>query len=165
MIDTLTRFLQGVRDVLTRENLRSILTPMVDRTSTQMMTSAGLVIKSGGSTLAKSGASDVYAVVQGKLVKLASGTDMSVLAGVITAASFNVFVFSMDSAGVITTAMGTESTTVGGVVFPPLPQGKVTVGFLIVTHSGTFTGGTTALDTATTVYVNVVGDFDPSVLV
>jgi Lhr-like helicase len=51
-----------------------------------------------------------------------------------------------------------------GVKFPEFPEGKTLVGFLIITHSSTFTGGTTALDTATTVYVSPVGAFDPNIL-
>jgi hypothetical protein len=44
-----------------------------------------------------------------------------------------------------------------------LPEGKALVGYLIVTHASAFTGGTTALDAATTNYVSPVGPFDPSV--
>ena len=41
---------------------------------------------------------------------------------------------------------------------------KALIGFLLITHSSTFTGGTTALDTATTVYVSPIGAFDPTIL-
>lgn len=64
---------------------------------------------------------------------------------VITAASFNVACFFVDSASVVTVAFGTEGTTLGKVVFPTFPENKALVGLLIITHSSTFTGGTTAL--------------------
>jgi len=35
---------------------------------------------------------------------------------------------------------------------------------LVITNAGAFTGGTTALDTATTVYISPTGPFDPTVL-
>jgi hypothetical protein len=166
MIDTMTRLLAGITEVRFRTALRRILRSICDQYSSQPLTSAGLVIKAGGSALAKTGASDFYASVQGRLVKIAAATDMPALTGiVITAASLNVACFYVDGAGVVTVAAGTQGTTLGAVVFPEPPSGKALIGFLIITNASTFTGGTTALDTATTVYVSPLGPFDPTVLV
>lgn len=169
MLATLTNYLSGLKEVAWRSALRPPLLHLVDRYSSQPLTSAGLVIKAGGGTLAKTGAADFYASVKGILVKIAAATDMPALTGlVITANNFNVACFFVDSAGVVTVAFGTQGTTLGAVVFPqfaPAMNNKSMVGLLIITHSATFTGGTTPLDTATTVYVSPLGPFDPTMLV
>lgn len=166
MIDTMTRYLASIGDVKWRWNLRKILLPLCDGMSTQALTSAGLVISAGGATTAKTGAADFYALVRGILVKITAATTMPALTGlVITAANFNVACFYVDSAGTVTVAFGTQATTIGGVVFPIPPEGKALVGALLITNAGTFTGGTTALDNGTTVYLSTTGQIDPSVLV
>jgi hypothetical protein len=162
----MTRYLAGLSNVADAYSLRSVLLPLVDRYSSQPLTSAGLVIKAGGGVLAKTGAADFYAVASGVPVKIAASTDMTSLLGlVITATFFNVACFFVDSAAAVTVAFGTQGATLGALKWPTFPQGKALVGALIITHSATFTGNTTALDTATTVYVSPLGPFDPSVLV
>ncbi len=166
MLATMTQFLEGVSALKYRQAIRGPLAPLVDRSSTQPLRTAGLVIKAGGSTLAKIGAADFYASVTGILVTIAAATDMPALTGlVITANKFNVACFFVDSASATSVAFGTEGAAVGNVVFPPFPANKALIGFLLITHSATFTGGTTPLDTATTVYINGQAGFDPSVLV
>lgn len=166
MRDTMTRYLNGITDDLWKRALRVPLTYIADKYSSQPLTTAGLVIKAGGSTLAKTGAADFYATAKGVLVKIAAATDMPALTGlVITATNFNVACFFVDSAGAVTLAAGTQGATLGAVAWPQFPLGSALVGFLIITHSATFTGGTTPLDTATTVYVSPLGPFDPTVLV
>lgn len=161
---TVSQYLSGIPDN-TME--RAVLAPMqaiADRMSSQATSTAGLVIKAGASTLAKTGAVAFQGVANGKPVAIAASTDMPALVGSITAASFNVFCFFIDSASVVTVAMGKEGTTLQKVTFPPFPVGKALVGYLIVTYASTFVGGTTALDTATTNYVSPVGAFDPTIL-
>ena len=80
----------------------------------------------------------------------------------ITAAKYNVYCFFIDSASVVTVAQGPEGATLAAVKFPPFPVGKALVGYLVITYASTFTGNSTALDTATTVYVSPVGAFDPT---
>jgi hypothetical protein len=162
--DTLTRWLEGIAAVKDQYHIRKISEPIFDRMSSATLTSPGIVISSGGATTAKTGASDTYGVANGTLWKVASGTTLPALVGTITAAYFNVFCFFVDSAGTITVAMGTQGATLGAVVFPQFPQKKALLGFLIVTYASTFTGGTTPLDTATTVYVNSNEAFDPACL-
>lgn len=166
MLDTLRRYLQAFGDIRERTAVGTPLTALVDRYSSCALNSAGLAIKNGGSALAKSGATDFYAVANGVLVKITAATDMPALTGInITATYYNVVCFYIDSAGVVTAAGGTQGATLGAVVFPQPPQKKALVGFLIITYATAFTGGTTPLDTATTVYVNPVTAFDPTVLI
>lgn len=166
MLDSMTRYLSAVKETPWRWGLRKILLPIVDRYSSQPLNSAGLVIKAGGSALAKTGAADFYAVAKGVLVKIAAATDMPALTGInMLAGNFNVVCFFVDSAAVVTVAAGTQGATLGAVTWPQFSEQKALVGFLIITYASAFTGGTTALDTATTVYVSPLGPFDPTVLI
>jgi hypothetical protein len=131
--------------------------------SSQATSTAGLVIKAGGGVLAKIGAAAFAGVANGVPVAIAASTDMPALPGTITAAKFNVYCFFIDAASVVTVLQGTEGATLAAAKFPQFPVGKALVGYLVVTHSSAFTGGTTALDTATTVYVSPVGAFDPTI--
>lgn len=165
MFDTITRYIAGIASERDRHWVRSVVVPIGDRLSSQPLNTAGLAIKAGGSTLAKTGATDFYATANGKLVKIAASTDMPALTGItITAAYFNVVCFIVDSAGTVTAQAGTQGSTLALVVFPQLPKNKALVGFLIITYASTFTGGTTALDTATTVYISPLGAFDATIL-
>lgn len=166
MRDTMTRFLAAITERTWSWNLRKILEPIVDRYSSQPLTSAGLVISSGGATVAKTGASDFYALVQGRLVKIAAATAMPALTGInIPAGSFGVALFFVDASGTVTASQGTPGATLGAVVFPEMTHQQALIGFLIITYASAFVGGTTPLDTATTVYVSPLGPFDPTVLI
>jgi hypothetical protein len=162
MSNTMTQWLAGIAAERDRRNVRGAIEPMVDRMSSQAVSTAGLVISSGGATTAKTGASDAYFVANGKLVKIAAGTAMPALAGSITAASFNVFCFFVDAGGTVTSQIGIEATTLANVTFPDFPKNKALVGFLIVTYASTFVGGTTALDTATTIKARSARSIRPS---
>lgn len=165
MLDTINRYLDGVAAAKDQRSIDFIVTPIGDRMSSQPLTSAGLVIKAGGSALAKTGSADFYAVANGVLVKIAASTDMPALTGItIAATKFNVVCFFIDSGGTVTAAAGTQGAALGNVVFPQFPKNKALVGFLIITYGSTFTGGTTPLDTATTVYVSPLGAFDATIL-
>lgn len=144
--------------------LRPLLNALADRMSSQATSTAGLVIKAGGGVLAKTGAAAFAGVANGVPVAIEASTDMPELTGTITANKFNVYCFFIDSASVVTVAQGTEGATLAAVKFPPFPVGKALVGYLVITYASTFTGNSTALDTATTVYVSPVGAFDPTIL-
>lgn len=171
MIDNITRFLNNVRDGSVREALRAILNPIADRFSTQPISTFGLVIKTGGSALVKTGGSAAYAMVQGKLVKVSASTDQAALSGTVTNAKFNVYAYFLDGSGTGTSAMGVEGATLAAVQFPPIPQGKACIGFTIINPTGTgnFVGGTTPIDDATVVpnavHVSLLGPVDPTVLI
>ncbi len=165
MTSKIRQFLNKLSVQNDRQLLATPFNAIADRLSCCAVATAGLVIKAGGSTLAKTGATAFYAVVKGKLVTVAAGVDMPALTGlVITAAKFNVACFYIDDAGTVTAKFGTEGAAIASIKFPQPPEGKALVGFLIITHSSTFTGATTALDTATTVYVSPLGAFDATIL-
>ena len=118
----------------------------------QILNSGGLAIKAGGSAVAKT-VNTVKALINGQYVSKAAG-DMPALTGTITANLFNVWCFFMDASGTITAVQGTEGATAAEVEFPAVPANQVMIGFILVTHSALVTGGTTPLDTATTVYTD-----------
>lgn len=170
MNDTVTRYLEAIPSQRLKECLRALLNPIVDRFSTQCLSSAGLAIKAGGGVLAKAVSVTHYMVV-GKLGKLTANTDMAALSGTVTNAKFNVFAFFVDAAGTLTSAMGTEAATRAGVILPPMPVNKALIGLLVINPTGTgnFVGNTTALDDATVVpnaeYINAIGPMDFSVVI
>ena len=163
MKDTIARRVNAMACNSDKQALLPVFNAIADRMSSQATSTAGLVIKAGGSALAKTGSTAFQGVANGVPVTIAGSTDMPALVGSITAAYFNVFCFFIDSASTVTVAMGTEGATLAAVKFPEFPVGKALVGYLIVTYASTFVGGTTALDTATTNYVSPVGAFDPNI--
>lgn len=169
MNDTLTRYLAGIASERDRANLRAILVPIADRFSSQMLSNSTLVIGTASKLVPKTGAAISRGTVQGVPVDIAAGTVMPALVGTITNAYFNVYCFFVDKAETITSAMGTEGSTFATMVFPPFPEGKTLLGFVLVNPTGTgnFVGGTTELDDGTVVpgavYISPVGPFDPSI--
>ena len=167
---TVAQFLAGIADYGDQSALRPILQNMADRLSCVTHQSAALRIK-GGSASAIVQSNAVWSgFVSGLLVTKASSTDMAALSGTVTNAKFNVFVFYIDSAGTLTSQMGTEGATLAAVVFPTIPAGKTVIGYVTINPTGTgnFVGGTTVLDDGTVtpnaVFVNTVGPFDPTIL-
>ena len=166
MTATLQQWLEPVAIGKTRFALLEILAPVIDRFSSCAVSSAALVITSGGSTTAKTGSAVTNLVANGIPVAIAASTNMPALTGIdITAAYFRIVCFFVDSAGTTSVAAGSEGATLAAATWPPFPQGKALVGFLTITHGSAFTGGTTPLDTATTTYNSPTGAWDPSCLV
>lgn len=169
MKDTIIRYLTGVPAATMREALRQIFNPIGDRLSSQMLSNSTLVIGSVSKTVPKTGAAISYGVVQGVPVEIAAGTAMPALSGTVTEATYNVYCFFIDSASVVTSAMGTAGATWAAVKFPPFPVGKALIGWVrVFPTTGSFVGGTTELDDGTVVpratYASPVGAFDPTVL-
>ena len=160
--NTLAQWLVHLADNNLRRALRATLGSLVDRNSSFMLETATLAIKAGGSTLAKT-TEACYALADGAHVLIADNTDMPALTGLsITAASYNVACFFIDRAGTASAKFGREATTIAGVEFPTFPEKNALIGYLLITHSSTFTGGDTALDAATTKYFSPVAPFDPN---
>lgn len=165
----------------TRKHMRllfsSVLTDLqgnFNASLSQTLTSAALRIKGGSaSAIVQSNAASTYLTVSATtglpvLVTKATSTDMAALVGTVVNATFNVYCFFIDSAGVLTSSMGTAGATLAAVAFPTFPLNKACIGFVIINPTGTgnFVGGTTLLDDGTVtpnaVFVNTVGDFRPS---
>lgn len=83
---------------------------------------------------------------------------MPALTGTIPTAYTSTYAFQVDSAGALTVVKGNNVLTATGLSLSDLPatdRNKVTIGLVTVVNAtgSTFTGGTTALDTASlTVY-------------
>jgi hypothetical protein len=166
MTATLQQWLEGVAVGRTRFALLEAIGPIADRFSSCATSSAGLAIKTGGSTLAKTGSAVTNLVANGIPVAIAASTDMPALTGIdITEMYYRIVCFFCDSAGTVTVAAGGEGATLAACTWPPFPAGNALVGFLTITYGSAFTGGTTPLDTATTTYNSPTGAWDPSVLV
>lgn len=166
MTATVQQWLEGVANGKTRFSLLEILGSIADRYSSCAVSSAGLVIKAGGSALAKTGSAVTNLVANGVPVAIAGGTDMPALTGIDnTAAYYRIVCFFVDSAGTTSVAAGAEGATLAACTWPPFPAGKALIGFLTIYYASAFTGGTTPLDTATTTYNSPTGAWDPSVLV
>jgi hypothetical protein len=168
MKDTLTRYLSTVGSERDRSNLLNVLRPVFDKFSTRPLYISTPVISAGGAATAAMGAADSYYVAKGILCTVAANTVLPALDGTITEDLYNVFCFFGDSASALTSIMGTEGAAIADVVFPPIPEGKALLGFILISRSDAdFVGGTTALDNGavTEVYFAGTGGFDPTVLV
>lgn len=171
MLNRISQWVNSLTSLKDQQAMRPVLSAIGDRYSSQSLRTAGLVITAtSGKKVPKVGAADYYGIANGVPVVVAAGADMPALSGTVVNATFNVFCFFIDSASTVTSAMGTAGATLAAVKFPPFPENKALVGFIIVNPTGTgdFVGGTTALDDATvvpnTVYVSTLGAFDPTVL-
>lgn len=150
-------------DAAMRAALGKIQGGLVDR----VLTSAGLAIGTGSKKKVKI-VNDTYGYVNGKLVKVAAATEVT-LSGTVANATFNLYVLTVDDTGAVTATMGTAGATLGAVVMPAVPADEAMIGFVIINPTGTgnFVGATTDLDDGTVVpnavYVNAMG-FNPNIL-
>lgn len=160
--------LKSIVDPAISYALYLLLKPMTERYRSLTYNSAGLVITAtAGKKVAKTGASITHYSAKGKHGQIAAATDMATLSGVITNGKHNVYVLTYDSAGNKYSYMGTEAATEAAVKWPTLNPEHAIIGFIKVhvTGTGTFTGGTDALDDGTiftsaaadVLYVSCVG--------
>jgi hypothetical protein len=149
----------------TEAEMSALFDKLQRATVVSLLVSGALAIKAGASALARTVAT-IYFMIDGQVYSKAAA-DMAALAGTVANATFNAFVFTVNASGTLKSYMGTAATTLGAVVFPVIPEGECAIGFVIInpTGTGSFVGGTTALDDATVapnaVYVNTVGEFFP----
>jgi hypothetical protein len=134
-------------------------------TVNSLLVSGALAIHGSSSPTVKTAAT-FYAMVDGVLMSKAAA-DLVALVGTVTAAKFNVFVFTTDVSGNIKAYMGTEGAALVNVVCPTTLDGECPIGLVIINPTGTgnFVGGTTNLDDGTVVpnavYINLIGEFFP----
>lgn len=164
---TMRQWLGAIKDSVNQYNLLRLFYPVYDRMTSQILSSAGAgLVISGTATLVKAG-NAFYYLANGVIGTIAANTNMAALSGTVVNATFNVFCFFVDSAGNLTSAMGTAGSTLAKVQFPQMPEGKACIGFVVINPTGTgnFVGNTTALNDATVVpnaaYVSTDGNFDP----
>lgn len=149
-------------------SLREVLLTIQSAFLHTLLTTGGLAIKAADSALVKTANTISYMINGVAYTKAAA--DMAALSGTVANGTFNVFCFYVDASGTLTTRMGTAATTKAGIVFPEHIDGKVMIGFVIInpTGTGSFVGGTTALDDANVapnaVYVNTLGGFVPGII-
>lgn len=164
--------LKSIRDVMAKRALYAILKPMKERYRSCVHLTAGLVITAtSGKKVPKIGATICHYQAKGKMGQIAAGTDMPALSGTVTNAKWNIFVFTVDSAGTTYSQMGTEAATEAAVKWPALNPERAILGYIKINPTGTgnFVGNTTALDDATvapnTQYISPVGMFDPTAII
>lgn len=166
MQNTVRQYLEGIANGTMRRFLQLILDPMAERYSSCTIQNPGMVISGAGATTAKIGASALVYVARGIPVSIAGSTTLPVLTPsmTFTTGQFLIVGFYGDQFGNLTSVAGNPGATLAKATFPALVEGLAVLGYLIITYAGTFTGGTTPLDTATTTYVSPDGAFDPTLL-
>ena len=169
MLDTIRRILAPVPVGSTQRALDRLFETVADRLNSVTLQSGALAIKAGASALVKV-SSRWEGLAGGIPLFKAANTDMAALSGIVTNAKFNVFCYFCTAAGTLSTVMGVEGAMYASMKFPEKPIGSAMIGYTLInpTGTGTFVGGTTALDDATVVpnavYVNTVGASDPNFL-
>ena len=147
-----------------REAVRQALAGATTTLSSVSLKPAGLVIKTASSPLAKIGAADYYASVNGTIVRIAASTDMPGIpdSPAITAGQYLVAAFYVNAAAVVTAAVGTIGSSAATARFPTQPPNTALVGWLLITTSAAYIPGSSPLDgTTTTVYFDG-NSFNPS---
>jgi len=153
-------------------SLESALRGVYNRLSTQTLTS-GALAQAGTTTKMKTAAIVHYFVNGAGRSKAITDNLWDPLAGfVVNIGKSNVLCLYLAADGTASSAFGTEVTTVDGIGlsglrFPPHPESKVMVGFVILTGGVTaWTAGTSTFTTSTTDYyctiVNTIGALDPT---
>ena len=161
--DTLRKMLNNLAPAAGFCKLGDVVLDLINAVNQLMfgiITSATLVIKAGSSAVVKSSTA-IVALVNGLTVSLTANTDMSALVGSLATAKSAAWAFYIDSAGTITTSTKTaDSATAAAAagLLPAVPSGKLQIGYVVISNAtgSAFTGGTTALDTAslTVAYFN-----------
>lgn len=166
MESTVYQVLAPVASSTDKQAMALLFENIASRLNSAATATAGLVINGASNAAARTGGTIFYATVGGRHVAIAASTVMPALTGLsIAANTFNIACFFINAAGTVTVRFGRQGATAAAVVFPDFPLNQALVGYLLITHSSAFTGGTTALDTATTVFVSPVGAFDPTLYV
>lgn len=171
MFTPINQRLRAIADPAIAYALYLLFKPIQERYRTLCLSGPAPVIKAGGSALAKTGATVTHYMVKGQSGQIAASTDLPAFSGTVTNAKFNVFVYTVNSAGTKALTMGTEAATEAAVKWPKINTEHAILAFIKINPTGTgnFVGGTTALDDATVVptaqYVPTVGMSFPNAVV
>lgn len=163
--------LNALLDTNFRYQLYLLFKPITERYRTLCLAAPAPVIKAGASALAKTGATVTHYMVKGQSGQIAASTDLPAFVGTVTNAKYNVFVYTVNSAGTTALTMGTEAATEAAVKWPKINSEHAILAFIKIhpTGTGNFVGGTTALDDATVVptvqYIPTVGMSFPGAVV
>lgn len=168
MFNSLSQTLAAMPDKTAALALSNLLNPLFQRMESCMLTTAGLVVKAGASPLAKTGAAITHYIATGIKGRIAASTDMPALTGLNVAnARWNAIVFTVNKLGVIRAQIGKQDAlSEAGIRWPELDQGSAIIGMLIINPTtGSFTGGTTALDDVNMniQFISPIGAFDPTI--
>ena len=173
MLTPINQRLKSIVDPAISYELYLLLKPMIERYRTLCLAAPAPVIKASASNsvLAKTGATVTHYMVKGKSGQIAASTDLPAFVGTVTNAKYNVFVYTVDSAGTPALTMGTEAATEAAVKWPKINPEHAILAFIKINPTGTgnFAGGTTPLDDATvapnTQYIPTVGMSFPNAVV
>ena len=163
MFTPINQRLRAIADPAIAYALYKLLKPMNERYRTLCLAAPAPVIKAGGSLLAKTGATITHYMIKGKSGQIAAGTDLPAFAGTVTADMFNVFVYTVNSAGTTALTMGTEAATEAAVKWPKINPEHAILAFIKINPTGTgpFVGNSTPLDDPTVVpntqYISIIG--------
>ena len=133
-----------------------------DLYSRQALSSAGLAV---GTTTTKFKIGNATYVILSGVLQLVASADGPVLTGYnLTSAQVGGFVVTVDQNGAIYALPLQPSASIGGVVWPVVPDTQVAVGVVLIntTNAATFTGGTTLMSATNVSYLNIVGPFNPT---
>lgn len=158
----------GISDKREAYELSRILGDIYNRLRSVALTTAGLVINGAANAAARTGASITYVIAEGKPLSIAANTVLPAFTGTVANNTVCPYVFTVDKTGTTYIQKGTAGATLASAVFPELDPSRAILGVVIIAPtSGTFTGGTSALDgtAANAVYISPVGVWDPSAIV
>lgn len=159
MLDNVTQKLSGYSSETDASAIRPLFEALADRLSSQTTASGALATAS----LTPVTSAALQGFANGVPFTIASGVSMPALSGTIPAGYYGIFAFFSDGT-TVTSALGTPGATLAQAKFPTIPKKNAVLGYIIVTSASPFVGGTTTLASATVVYVNTLGAFDPTVL-
>jgi hypothetical protein len=164
----LTSTINAMSDKRDAYELQRVLQDVYNRFRSVALTTAGLVINGAANPAARTGASITYFSVEGKPLSVAANTVLPAFTGTVANALFCPYVFTIDKSGTTYIQQGTAGATLAASRFPEIAADRAIVGVVIINPTvGTFTGGTSALDStaANAVYISPVGAWDPSATV
>jgi len=133
---------------------------LADLYQRQPLASFALAVNGAANPAYKTGVTS-FAMVTGSLVSKASTAFPALTGYNLTAAQVGAILPCMDVTGNLINVFANPAATLGALQFPAIPPNYVCLGLVVLNTAATFTGGTTAMDTAGITYVNQVGPFNP----